>query len=164
MRTIDVQVRRLTIISSRPFNDVIERLASTIGHPNISAFHTALTEARTVAEIDEILQDAVGSSRLMEFARFDAGEVLRKEHGRQHPGIIRFIVGNPLIMMAMARSVPDAAAYAPVTILVQEGPDGVQLSYDSLESLVAPYGNQSALAVASDLDAEIVNLLTTAAR
>lgn len=164
MRTIDVHVRRWTIISSRPFNDVIERFASVIGHPNITAFHSALTSARTSAEMEAIVQNAVGSSNFMEFARFDAGEVLRKGEGMQRPGIIRFIVGNPLIMMAMARNIPEAAAYAPVTILVQERSDGVHLSYDSMESLLAPYGNPAALAVATDLDAKIVNLLSVAAR
>ena len=34
--------------------------------------------------------------------------------------------GNPIIMKEMARIVPDAAAYAPVTILVDERADGVR--------------------------------------
>ena len=49
----------------------------------------------------------------MEFVRFDAGEVLRKERGGQGPKILRLVVGNPLIMKEMAKSVPDAASYAP---------------------------------------------------
>ena len=84
----------------------------------------------------------------MEFVRFDAGEVLRKERGGQGPKILRLVVGNPLIMKEMVKTVPDAASYAPVTILVDERADGVHLSYDSMASLIAPYGSQSALAVA----------------
>jgi hypothetical protein len=57
-------------------------------------------------------------------------------------------------MKEMARTVPDAASYAPVTILVAERADGVHLSYDSMASLIAPYGSQAALAVARDLDAK----------
>src|SRR4029453_3848541 len=101
---------------------------------------------------------------LMEFVRFDAGEVLRKERGRQGPRILRLVVGNPFIMKEMAKTVPDAAAYARVTILVDERADGVHLSYDSMASLLAPYGSETALAVARDLDAKVLGLLEAAAR
>jgi hypothetical protein len=65
-------------------------------------------------------------------------------------------------MKEMAKTVPDAASYAPVTILVDERADGVHLSYDSMASLIAPYGSEVALAVAKDLDAKIEILLQTA--
>jgi hypothetical protein len=95
----------------------------------------------------------------MEFIRFDAGEVLRKERGGQGPKILRLVVGKPLIMKEMARTAPDAAAYALVTILIDERADGAHLSYDSMASLIAPYGSQAALAVARALDAKIESLL-----
>ena len=79
-----------------------------------------------------------------------------------HPSL-RLVVGNPLVIKEMAKTVPDAAAYAPVTILVDERADGVHQSYDSMASLLAPYGSQSALTVAMDLDAKIESLLKTAA-
>jgi hypothetical protein len=59
--------------------------------------------------------------------------------------------------------VPDAAAYAPVTLLVDERADGVHLSYDSMVSLIAIYGNPTALAVAMDLDTKVEDLLKSAA-
>jgi len=40
--------------------------------------------------------------------------------------------------------------------------DGVHLSYDSMESLIAPYGSDAAVMVARDLDAKIEGLLETA--
>ena len=130
----------------------MRRLTATIGRPDFSAFHGAITSATTIAELEKVVHAAIGSSELMEFARFDAGEVLRKSQGGQGPKILRLVVGNPLVMKEMAKTVPDAAAYAPVTILVDERADGVHLSYDSMVSLLAPYGSQSALAVAMDLD------------
>ena len=93
----------------------------------------------------------------MEFARFDSGDVLRKERGGQGPKMLRLVVGNPLIMKEMAKIVPDAGSYAPVTILIDERTDGVHLSYDSMASLLAPYGSEAALVVARDLDAKIKN-------
>jgi Domain of unknown function DUF302 len=68
----------------------------------------------------------------MEFVRFDIGAVLRKEQGDRARKSLRLVVGNPLIMKEMAKHVPDAASYAPVTILTDERADGVRLSYDRI--------------------------------
>jgi len=164
MPTIEVPVQRVSVVSSRPFEDIVRRLTATIGRPDMKAFHSALAAATTVADLEEVVQGAIGSSDLMEFVRFDAGEVLRKERRGQGPKILRLVVGNPLIMKEMTKWVPDAASYAPVTILIDERADGVHLSYDSMASVIAPYGSQAALAVARDLDAKVESLLETAAR
>jgi hypothetical protein len=66
-------------------------------------------------------------------------------------------------MKEMAKHVPDAGSYAPVTVLVDERPDGVHLSYDKMTTLLAPYGNSEALAVAKKLDATIEALLRDSA-
>ena len=163
MPTIEVLVRRVSVVSSRPFEEVVRRLTATIGRPDMKTFHEALAAATTAAELAEVVQTAIGPSGLMEFGRFDSGEVLRKERDGHGPKILRLIVGNPLIMKEMARTVPDAASYAPVTILVDERADGVHLSYDSMASLIAPYGSEPALAVATDLDAKVHSLLETTA-
>jgi len=163
MLAIDVHVRRFSVISSLPFAEVVQRLTATIGHPDIKAFHRALSAARTFSDLEAVVQAVTGSSGLMEFIRFDAGEVLRRRRGGETPRILRLIVGNPLIMREMVKSVPDAASYAPVTILVTERTDGIHLSYDSMASLIAPYGDQSALKVARDLDEKILALLKTTA-
>jgi uncharacterized protein (DUF302 family) len=164
MSTIEIPVRRTTVVSPRTFDEIVERLTATIGRPDMRAFHSAIAVATTADDLKEVVQGAIGSSELMEFVRFDAGAVLRKERQGHGPKILRLVVGNPLIMKEMAKTVPDAAAYAPITILVTERADGVHLSYDSMASLLAPYGSDSALAVARELDAKIEALLETAAR
>ncbi len=163
MPTLEILVQRFSVVSSSSFEEVVRRLTAAIGRPDMKAFHGALAAARTLADLEEAVQGAIGPSGLMEFIRFDAGEVLRKERGGQDPKILRLVVGNPLIMKEMARTVPDAAAYAPVTILIDERADGVHLSYDLMASLLAPYGSQAALTVARDLDAKIESLLRAAA-
>jgi uncharacterized protein (DUF302 family) len=164
MATIDIRVRRTSVVSSKPFDEVVQTLTATIGRPDLNAFHRAMTAATTAADVADVVHGAIGSSELMEFVRFDAGEVLRKERHGHGPKILRLVVGNPLIMKEMAKTVPDAAAYAPVTILVDERTDGVHLSYDSMASLLAPYGSHAALLVANELDTKIEGLLETAAR
>jgi uncharacterized protein (DUF302 family) len=95
----------------------------------------------------------------MLFAEFDLGDILRRETGSKTPKIIRLVVGNPLIMKEMVKHVPDAGSYAPVTVLIDERPDGVHLAYDKMESYLLPYGSPEALAVARNLDAKITALL-----
>jgi hypothetical protein len=66
-------------------------------------------------------------------------------------------------MQAMVRHVPDAASYAPVTLLIDERADGVHLSYDAMASFLAPYENAQALQVARDLDDKVRALFAEAA-
>ena len=87
-----------------------------------------------------------------------------KERGGQGPKTLRLVVGNPLIMKQMVEYVPDAGSYAPVTILIDERADGIHLSYDRMDTLLASYGNARASQVARDLDVKVEALLTSAAR
>jgi hypothetical protein len=66
-------------------------------------------------------------------------------------------------MKQMVKLTPDAGSYAPVTILIDERTDGVCLSYDTMASFLAPYGNPEALKVARDLDDKVEALLREAA-
>ena len=99
----------------------------------------------------------------MMFMKLDHGAILRKETGLDTPRIVRVVIGNPLIMKEMVKHVPDAGSYAPVTILVDERPDGVHLSYDRMASFLASYRNAKALPVARDLDSKIESLLRESA-
>ena len=163
MPTIHVSVQRFSVVSRNPFESMVEKLSAAIGHPDMRAFPKDVTAAKTFEELEQVIRRAVGPSGLMEFARFNMGEILRKESGAGTPGILRLVVGNPLIMKQMVAHVPDAASYAPVRILIDERPDGVHLSYDRMASFLAPYRNAEALQVARDLDDKIEALLTAAA-
>jgi len=76
----------------------------------------AIRDAKSYAEVEALVGSLVGPRGLMEMLRLDIGEVLRKAAGPSAPRSWRFIVGNPLIMKTMVEHLPDAAAYAPVTI------------------------------------------------
>ena len=112
------RVRRYQVISRKPFEEVVRALGVKIGRPDMNAFHQAMVAANTVADLEKVVRRAIGPSELMEFVRFDAGEILREESRKEQPKILRLVVGNPLIMKEMAKHVPDAASYAPVTILI----------------------------------------------
>jgi uncharacterized protein (DUF302 family) len=158
-----VEIERLSVTSSRPIEAVVATLKAAVGHPDMGEFFKATNGARTFAELESAVQRGLGKTGLMMFMEFDLGAVLRKESGLDTPKIVRFLIGNPLIMKEMAKHVLDAGSYAPVTILVDERPDGVHLTYDRMTSLLVPYGNPDALAVARDLDAKIEDLLRESA-
>jgi len=158
-----ITVNRLHFVSARSFAEVTAALSELVGHPDLRSFVGAIAAAKSYPEVETIVHAATGPSSFMEFMRFDLGEVLRKELGDKAPKCMRFLVGNPLIMKQMLEHVPDAGSYAPVTILVDERTDGVHLSYDTMASFLAPYGNSDAMRVAQDLDAKVETLLTAAA-
>jgi uncharacterized protein (DUF302 family) len=161
IRTIEVE--RFSLISSKPFDQVVAVLYASIGHPDMAEFGRSTQEARSFAELKSAVEKGLSTVGLMLFMQLDHGAILRKETGRETPKMIRFVIGNPLIMKEMVKHVPDAGSYAPVTVLVDERADGVHLSYDRMASFLAPYGNRDALEVARDLDKKIEDLLQKAA-
>ena len=154
-----IEIERFSFTTSKPFDEVLARVNSGIGHPDMSDFARSTHEARSFTELKDIVEKGLSKIGLMLFMQLDQGAVVRKEAGRDVPKIVRLLIGNPLIMKEMAKHVPDAGSYAPVTVLVDERPDGVHLSYDTMSSLLAPYGNRDALTVARDLDSKIEKLL-----
>ena len=157
------EIERFSLISSRPFETVVAALNAGVGRLDLAAFANASKGAGTFAELESVIGRNPGKTGLMLFVELDHGAVLRKETGLDTPKIARLVIGNPLVMKEMAKHVPDAGSYAPVTVLVDERPDGVHLSYDKMASFLAPYGNANALAVARDLDSNVENLLRESA-
>ena len=147
----------------RSFDEALAAINDAVGHPDMAEFWNSARQARTIGELESTIQKALGRTGLMSFVQFDHGTIVRKETGSNRPRMVRLVIGNPLIMKEMAKHVPDAGSYAPVTVLVDERPDGVHLSYDRMASFLAPYGNPDALAVAQSLDQKVEELLRLAA-
>src|SRR6266699_6349415 len=143
-----IEVERFTLRSSKPFDEVVAALSSAVGHPDISEFWKSTDRAQSDAELQNTIEKGLGRIGLMLFVEFDHGAIVRKGTGRATPRMIRFVIGNPLIMRQMVQHVPDAGSYAPVTILIDERPYVVHLSYDRLTSFLAAYNDLEALKVA----------------
>ena len=153
------EVERVSVTSSRPFEAVVAALKDAVGRLDLVEFAKVSRQVGTFAELKEVIDRNLGKTGLMLFMELDHGAVLRKETELTKPKIVRLVIGNPLVMKEMAKHVPDAGSYAPVTVLVDERGDGVHLSYDRMASLLAPYGNMDAIDVARDLDSKIESLL-----
>ena len=158
-----VEMERLTVTSSKPFDAVVAAIKASIGHPNMPEIWLATQRATTAVELEAAIQPVLGESGLVQFVEFDHGSIIRKGTDQHTSRIIRLVIGNPLIMKEMAKHVPDAGSYAPVTVLVDERADGVHISYDRMASLLAPYGDEDALIVARGLDVKVVDVLRQAA-
>ena len=158
MTIAKVEVARFSLTSSKPFDAVVAALKSAIGQPDMVEFFKATRAANSFSDLERIVQSGLGRTGLMLFAEFDLGYILSRESGSR-TRITRFVLGNPLIMKEMVRHAPDAGSYAPVTVLVDERPDGVHVSYDKMESYLLPYGSAEASAVARNLDEKITTLL-----
>src|SRR5580700_4700433 len=158
-----IEIERFSLTTSKPFDEVVAGVNAAIGHPDMAEFGRSTHEALSLAELKSAVERGLSAVGLMLFMQLDHGAILRKETGHETPRMIRFVIGNPLIMKEMAKLVADAGSYAPVTVLVDERADGVHLSYDRMASFLAPYGNHDALEVARNLDKKIEDLLRQAA-
>jgi uncharacterized protein (DUF302 family) len=163
MTVSKIEIERFSVTSSKPFAAVVAALEAAVGKPDMVEFAQAIRATRTLGELERTVQAGLGRTGLMMFMKLDHGAVLSKETGSDRPRIIRFVIGNPLIMKEMVKHVADAGSYAPVTILVDERPDGVHLSYDTMTSFLAPYGNAAALTVARALDSKVESLIRESA-
>jgi uncharacterized protein (DUF302 family) len=159
MTIAKVEVERFSLTSSKPFDAVVAALKSAVGQPNMVEFFRETRATKSFPDLERVVHRGLGRTDLMLFAEFDLGDILRRETGSKTPKVIRLVVGNPLIMKEMVKHVPDAGSYAPVTVLIDERPDGVRISYDKMESYLLHYGSPEAIAVARTLDTKITTLL-----
>ncbi len=163
MSTNQITVTRFNVTSSKTFEAVLSDFHAAVRQPYFAALRLVMERTTTYQDFEMLIGSVVGSSGFIEFTRFDQGDVLRRKNGGNAPQSVRLILGNPVIMAQIVELVPDAGSYAPVTILVDERPDGVHVSYDEMSGLLAPYKSANASLIARDLDAKIESLITSAA-
>ncbi len=164
-RVADVAVRRHVFDSELPFQAVLDGIFGGISQPDIDSLFGKLQASTSYEQFSGLVRQAQGSAGLMRFWQLDLDTALARDPrasdkaGRR---LVRLIAGNPVTMGQMTRHVADAGSYAPVTILIEEMPDGTRVAYDSVASEIAPYGDADASAVAERLDGEVLGLLRQA--
>jgi uncharacterized protein (DUF302 family) len=159
----EVVVRRHVLSGERPFSSVLDGIFGGISQPDIQVLFDQLASSTSYEQFTSLVRQAQGSAGLMRFMELDLDHALTldpragDQAGRR---LVRLIAGNPVTMGEMTRHVPDAGSYAPVTILIQETPDGgTSVAYDTVASALAPYHDAATSAVAERLDAEVLSLL-----
>jgi hypothetical protein len=134
-----------------------------ISQPDIERLFRGLAASTSYEQFTSLAHQAQGSAGLMRFLELELDAALALDPQAQSSAgrsLVRLIAGNPVTMGEMARHVPDAGSYAPVTILIEELPGGgTRLAYDSVVSELTIYGDPAATQVAPKLDAEVLGLL-----
>ena len=163
---IEVPLSRHVFTSERPFSSVISAVYGGISEPDIEALFRELAAAPSYGQFSALVRHAQGSIGLMQFLRLDLDTALSLDPDARDQGgrrLVRLIAGNPVTMGQLTRHVPDAGSYAPVTILIQELPDGgTRVAYDTVASAISPYRDAVATQVAEHLDSEVLGLLRKA--
>jgi uncharacterized protein (DUF302 family) len=162
MPVTQITVERVSLISEKPFESVIAAIRDGIGHPDMKRLWDDIWAAESFQKVEAVVWAVLGPTGLMQFGEFDDGGFIRKDRGAGTPQATRMLIGNPLIMKQMTELVPDAAAYAPVTVLIDEREGKVRVSYDRMASHLSVYSNQGATKIAEDLDVKIETLIGNA--
>lgn len=162
-QVLEVVVRRYIFTSDRAFPEVLDGIYSGISRPDIEALFGKLAAATSYEQFSSLVREAQGSAGLMRFLELDLDAALTLDPEARHQAgrrLVRLIAGNPVTMGEMTRHVPDAGSYAPVTLLIQQMPDGgTRVAYDTVASSIAPYHDAAASEVAQRLDTEVLDLL-----
>ena len=81
MATKEIKVERFSVTSPKPFGEVVKALEASVGHPNMNTFMSDIISAKSFTDLEKMIHAATGPSGLMQFVRFDLGEIVRKERG-----------------------------------------------------------------------------------
>ena len=157
-----VEVERFSLTSSRPFDKILAAIKAAVGHPDMVEFAKTTAAAWTFSQFESTVRkgwvrwpDALHGTR--PWLRHKESDGWRQTpNGPAHHGQSAHHAAN-------GKASSGRRSYAPVTVLVDERSDGVHISYDRMVSLLAPYRNSDALAVARDLDKKVETFLSEAA-
>jgi hypothetical protein len=106
MTIAKVEVERFSLTSLKPFDAVVAAFKSAIGEPNMVEVFKETRATNSFPDLDRVVKRGLGRTDLMLFAQFDLGDILRRETGVKTPKIMRFVVGNPLIMKEWSNTCP----------------------------------------------------------
>jgi hypothetical protein len=76
-----IEIERISVGSSRPFEAVVATLMAAIGHPDMSKLEKVIQGDAPFAELENAICGSLGKTELMLFMQLDAGVILRKESG-----------------------------------------------------------------------------------
>ena len=93
MTVQEVRVQRVSIFTSVSFDTVLARIDAAIGHPDMVAFRKSFSSAQNLSEMEKVVNPVTQPNGLMEFTRFDLGEVLRKRVEAKVQGFFALLQG-----------------------------------------------------------------------
>ena len=67
-----IVVERWSMVSPKPFAEIVAALDDALGHPDMREFGMNVTKANSWQELEHVVRAAIGRSGFMEFARLFA--------------------------------------------------------------------------------------------
>jgi uncharacterized protein (DUF302 family) len=152
-----ITVERVTISSTKPFEDVRAKLATLAPRIDDGIF-TLLR----YGESPRALRELEACPPLTIFGQRDHGALLAIAGLKRRS--VQYDIGNPLTASKMTRHQLSAGLYAPIRVLLREDAAGVvAFEYDRPASIFGQFGNDEVDAVAQQLDRDLQALLEAAA-
>jgi uncharacterized protein (DUF302 family) len=152
-----ITVERVTISSTKPFEDVRAKLATLAPRIDDGIF-TLLR----YGESPRALRELEACPPLTIFGQRDHGALLAIAGLKRRS--VQYDIGNPLTASKMTRHQLSAGLYAPIRVLLREDAAGVvAFEYDRPASGFGQFGNDEVDAVAQQLDRDLQALLEAAA-
>lgn len=152
MSTHTVSVTHHTVKTSRPFDDVVDKIKAQLGRYD----PTALGD-KTDANLRLRYQRMEGSSGFMLFDAIDHGALLAL--AGQSGRALQIVLGNPLFALEMTRHDLAAALYAPLRMLVFASNGETVIEYDQPSTLFGGGGNEAVRLASLPLDAKMEALV-----
>ena len=143
---------RITVHTSRAFDDVLDSLRGLMGVVKVDEIVALAKQPISEAEFARLVEERyVGKSGFMLFAEIDHRWISKYGITQR---MVRWILGNPLYAITMIRHDITAGLFAPVELLVTEDADrsGTTVTYVRPSSLMVIEENPSLLAAAQSLD------------
>lgn len=117
------QVTRITRSIPKPFDQVIEKLHSSIKQPNGTGLGI-LDHLESKEMFEQVTNAALGPHGFMQFQQFNHGEWMGLYGVNGGKQVTRIIFGNPQIAITMLKHDISAGLFVPVEVLIVEREDG----------------------------------------
>lgn len=154
--TKTLAVQHVTITTPRPYDEVKARLEARLGRLDDAA--RDLLKRGELQALRARLADIAGDAGLAIHYVGPHGDWLALQGERKR--ICNYLIGNVLYAVQMTSVHPGAGLYAPLRIVIHEGPQGgCVVEYDLPSSLFGQYGRREIDEVASILDDKLNSLL-----
>jgi exonuclease V len=116
-------VTRITRTISKPFDQVLERLHSSIKQPGGTGLGI-LDQLQSKEDFEKATNAALGPHGFMQFQQFDHGSWMSLYGVNGGRKVTRIIFGNPQVAVTMLRHDVSAGLFVPVEVLIIEREDG----------------------------------------
>ena len=151
MHTVHFEVRRIDVVSDKPFEKMVSAFEQRVPVADTSVFDR-LTEKRAgVPEIERAVESMAGDLGFMVLRKLDQGPFVSLLGKRKKMTL--FLIGNPLLANKLYDRRPETGMYAPLHASIYEDAEGrSHFTYDQPSTLLRQFDDEQIQGIAGILD------------